>query len=203
MGKFACSAGEINRLIDRAKKDSLGERTQYRDRFVGLRSRQMQELEEIFFYLLRTVNTSGELGTIANWEQHNMTFFVLIPGMEIEKILHEKLPENCWPSRKVLERQRVIVPTLRNALRKGEDLHIRAILPSGEIRSARLCWRQLGRGKFMSRDLTHVARGVWEATIAGREVADDLEYFLEVRTPQDTLRYPVEAPERNQTVVVY
>jgi hypothetical protein len=202
-GKFACSAGEINRLIEKVKKDSLGERSQYRQGFVDLRTRQMHELEEVIQCLLRTVSTNGELGTLANWQQHIMTFFVFIPGHEIDKLLNQPLPDSCWPSRKNLEQERIIVPTVRTAVRRGEDVRVKAILPAGSIKSARLFWRSLSAKKFMQAELTHINRAVWEGAIRAKDIADDLEYYLEVKTSKGTTRFPSGAPERNQTVVVY
>jgi hypothetical protein len=203
VGRLACSAGEINRLIEQVKKDSLGDRSRYGRPFADLRTRQMQELEEVFYYLLRTVNTKGEMGTIANWQQHNMTFFVFMPGHEIEKLIGQKLPESCWPSRHVLEQERIIVPTVRTALSVGEDLYIKAILPTGPIQSAKIFWRPLGGKGFAAQEMTHIGRAVWEVTVPGTRITDDLEYFIEVRTPTRTVCYPAGAPGRNQTVVVY
>jgi hypothetical protein len=202
-GRFACTAGEISRLIEKAKKDSLSDRSMYRQPFVDLRTRQMQELEEVFLCLLRTVNTKGELGTVANWQQHIMTFFVFAPGHEIEKLIHQPLPETCWPSRKSLDQQRIIVPTVRTSVRTGEDLRVKAILPGGVIHSARLFWKHLADKQFKSDDLRHVNRAVWEGTIRAGEFTDDLEYYLEIKTPREIVRYPAGAPGRNQTVVVY
>jgi hypothetical protein len=203
VGKFACSAGEINRMIVAVKRDSLGDPRGYRGRFIEIRTRQMQELEEVFRWLLGTVRTKGELGTLANWQQHNMVFFVTMPGREIERIMGEKLPERCWPSRTVLPREGIVVPTVRTALRVGEDLRIRAILPSGATGPARLRWRRLSGGEFATRQLSHVDRAVWEVTLRGDEITDDLEYFVEVQTSQGVAHFPAGAPERNQSVVIY
>ncbi len=203
VGKFASSAGEINRLIELGKKDSAADRSRYRQSFVDLRTRQMRELEDVFAYLLLTVSTKGEMGTVANWQQHNVTFFVIMPGREIEKLLGQELPESCWPSRNLLVQERIIVPTVRTALRKGEDLSIKAILPAGTIQSARLHWRPLGGKVFAERTMTHINRAVWGTTVPGREITDDIEYYIEVKTPTRSLCHPAGAPGRNQTVVVY
>ena len=203
VGKFACSAGEVNRLLAQARKDSLGVRAAHLPEFVKLRTRQMQELEEVFQTLLRTVNTNGELGTVANWQQHNLTFFVTMPGHEIERLLGQTLPESCWPSSRVLEQERIIVPTVRTLIRKGEDLQVRALLPWGEIKSAKLCWKPLGAREYAVRDLEHVNRSVWQGTIRAGEIGDDLEYYLEATTPKGIVRFPAGAPRTGQTVVVY
>jgi hypothetical protein len=202
-GKFACSAGEINRLIAGVKRDSLGDARGYRGRIIEVRTRQMQELEEVFRWLLGTVRTKGELGTIANWQQHIVVFSVTIPGREIEKLLGEKLPECCWPSGNVLPREGIIIPTVRTAQRVGEDLRIRAILPSAVMGPAHIRWRRMSGGEFATRPLAHRGGAVWEVTIRGDEITDDLEYFIDVRTPQGIAHFPAGAPGRNQSVVIY
>ncbi len=95
------------------------------------------------------------------------------------------------------------MPTVRTALRKGEDLSIKAILPAGTIQSARLHWRPLGGKVFAERTMTHINRAVWGTTVPGREITDDIEYYIEVKTPARSLCHPAGAPGRNQTVVVY
>jgi len=202
-GRFACTTGEIFRLIDKAKKDSLAPPTAYRQLFVDLRTRQMQELGDVLLFLLRTVSSNGELGTIANWQQHIMTLTVYMPGRTIDSLLGQPLPEDCWPSQTPLYDERIIVPTVRTSLRKGEDLQLKVIVPARDIRSARIFRKTLTSEQAVAGDLLHVNRAVWQATIPGTEITDDFEYYLEVTTPQGILRYPAGAPARNNTVVVY
>jgi len=113
------------------------------------------------------------------------------------------LPERCWPSRTVLPRKGIVVSTVRTALRVGEDLRIRAILPSGVTGPARLRWRRMSGGEYSARPLSRLGRAVWEVTLRGDEITDDLEYFVEVQTSQGIVRFPTGAPERNQSVVIY
>jgi hypothetical protein len=202
-GRFACTTGEIFRLIDKAKKDSLAPPTAYRQLFVDLRTRQMQELGDVLLFLLRTVSSNGELGTIANWQQHIMTLTVYMPGRTIDSLLGQPLPEECWPSQTPLYDERIIVPTVRTSLRKGEDLRLKLIVPARDIRSARIFRKTFSSQQVVSGDLIHVNRAVWQATIPGTEITDDFEYYLEVTTPLGVLRYPAGAPARNITVVVY
>ncbi|MGZ3471669.1 MAG: hypothetical protein ACXWO1_19015, partial [Isosphaeraceae bacterium] len=50
-------------------------------------------------YLLATVTTPGELGTVANWQQHNMPDLVFKPGQELAAALGSDLPADALPSR--------------------------------------------------------------------------------------------------------
>jgi len=202
-GRFACTTGEILRLIDKVRKDSLAGPEAHRQSFIDLRKRQMQELEEVLLFLLRTVSSNGELGTIANWQQHIMTLSVYMPGRTIDSLLGQPLPDQCWPSRTPVYDERIIVPTVRTSLRKGEDLHLKVIVPAADILSARLFRKAFTSQHADSSDLVHVNRAVWQATVPGAEIRDDFEYYLEVTTPRKILKYPAGAPGRNATIVVY
>jgi hypothetical protein len=202
-GRFACTTGQILRLIDTAKKDSLAGPAAYRQSFIDLRARQMQELEEVLLFLLHTVSSNGELGTMANWQQHIMTLSVYMPGRTIDSLLGQPLPDKCWPSRTPVYDERIIVPTVRTSLNKGEDFRLKVIVPAREIHTARLFLKTFASQRADSSDLVHVNRAVWQARIPGAEITEDFEYYLEVTTPNGILRYPAGAPDRNSTVVVY
>jgi hypothetical protein len=154
-------------------------------------------------FLLPTVTTNGELGTIANWQQHVMTLTVTIPGREIERLLNTTLPAECWPAAISLHQNRIIVPTVRTSLRRNENLRLKVILPHGELRSARLFWRMLGEKTFRSDPLVHINRAVWRAGIQGMDIRDDIEYYIETTTADGVQRFPASAPDRNATIVVY
>ena len=202
-GKFACSTGEINRLITAEKKDSAGNRIELIKSFTDIRTRQIDEFEEIIFYLLKTINTPGELGTMANWQQHNYTYYIYIPGKEYEKMTKKELQVGCWPSDKNLDINRIIVPTLRTTLRKGEDLKLKVIIPGDKVRSAKLYWKLMGKTNYFQIELKNLNRSVWLADIPSQSINDDFEYYIEVKSSSGDMKFPATHPERNQTVVVY
>jgi hypothetical protein len=140
---------------------------------------------EVYAHLLATVSTPGELGTVANWEQH------ALPALKID------LPKNyAGPAR-------IIVPTQRTSLAAGETLDLRVILlAAGPPREAAVCVRPLGTGEFARAPLAHVARGVYAARISPKD-GEDFEYYIEVLPAQGAaVRWPAAAPALNQTVVV-
>jgi len=202
-GKFACTAGEINRLFAVARKDSSDNRTKHKPALLSLRERQMNELEDVFRHLMNTVSTRGELGTVANWQQHVLMSAVVIPGHDIERLLGESMPASCWPQQKRLSVDHVIVPTVRSVLRKGEDLRLTVILPLEGIQSARVLWKPLTGKEFMQQDLRHVNRAVWKVIVPASELRDDIEYCIEVKTAEKAHWYPAGAPERKSIVVIY
>lgn len=202
-GKFACLTGEINRLIDAVKKDSSINRTESLKRFTDLRISQIKEFEEVISYLLKTIYTTGELGTLANWQQHNYAYYIYMTGKEFEKIIGKELPASCWPSDKILDINRIIIPTLRTTLRRNENFRIKVLIPVNDLKSAKLFWKPLGRNNFNQTDLQNVNRSVWMAEIASQSITGDFEYYIEVKSSAGSIRFPSTHPVNNQTVVVY
>jgi hypothetical protein len=203
IGKFACSTGEINRIVKTVKSDSIADKTELIKSFTDLRAVQIDEFKEIISYLVRTIYTTGELGTMTNWQQHNYTQLIYIPGKEFEKITGQKLPASCWPSNKDLNINRIIVPTLRTTLKKGEDLKLKIIITDDNVRSAILYWRPIGKSRYFNIELKNVNRWVWFVSLPAHNLAEDFEYYIEVKSLSGTMIFPSSYPERDQTVVVY
>ena len=140
---------------------------------------------------------------MANWQQHNYTHYLYIPGKEFEKLTGQKLPSNCWPSDKILTTNRIIVPTLRTTLRKNEGFKLKVIIPVVEVRSAKLYWKPVGKNSFNQTDLKNLNRSVWLAVIPVHSITDDFEYYIEVKSSSGSLKFPATHPDCNQTVVVF
>ena len=152
---------------------------------------------------MKTINTTGELGTMANWQQHNYTQCLFIPGKEFEKIIKQRLPASCWPSGKDLNINRLIVPTVRTTLRKGEDLKLKVIITGDSVSSAKLFWKPIGNSEYSRIDLKNTCRSVWQVSIPAKNIPEDFEYFIEARSLSGIMKFPATHPERDQTVVVY
>jgi hypothetical protein len=77
-------------------------------------------------------------------------------------------------------------------------------LSAQPVREARMRWRRIGEGNFGDVALRHVAGGVYGATFpAGSTEGNTLEYYIEVvAAGGEIARYPVTAPQLNQTVVI-
>lgn len=157
-------------------------------------------------YLLATVTTPGELGTVANWQQHNMPDLVFKPGQELAAALGSDLPADALPSRDYQGEPRIFVPVVRTGFVAGEPLLLTVMIlglgpqPSGGV----LFWRKLGEqgSAFTEIPLSHVARGVWTVTLPPAATRADFEYLVQVTTGKNQLlHFPATAPEMNQTVV--
>jgi hypothetical protein len=202
-GKFACSVGEINRLMAAAKKEQGTDQTKIIRSFTEIRERQINQFEEIISFLLKTIGTTGELGTMANWQQHNYTYYIYIPGKEFEKLTGKPLPATCWPSDKNLTVNRIIVTTLRTSLRKNEDFKLKVIITGEKPESALLYWREIGKISFTQCTLKNINRAVWQAEIPFQAIHNDFEYYIKTVQGSGSSTFPATYPDNYQTVIVY
>jgi hypothetical protein len=116
----------------------------------------------------------------------------------------KRLPDECWPTDRLLDVRRMIIPTVRNTLRKGESLNLEALFygPSPERVSVK--WRKLGRGEFHKLDFKHVARNVYSVSVPAGKIPEDFEYCVEASGKAAGRHlFPPTAPGMYQTVVVF
>lgn len=178
-----------------ASKTALAEST-----LIPLRVGLVECLKTVFAHLLATVSTPGELGTVANWEQHLIPAVILSPNEELRRVLGRDLPAAAQPGGRFEGSPRLIVPAARTLLANGEPLSLRVIILAGEVpAAASFNWRPLGVGGYQAVGLKKVSRGVYQAVCP--ETISDIEYYLRVRIGDKEYFYPATAPEVNQTVV--
>ena len=64
-------------------------------------------------------------------------------------------------------------------------------------------WKSLGDENFRIEPLVHINRGVYQISIpANRHDNKDFEFYVEMQTKNDILRYPPTAPELNSSIGV-
>jgi len=189
-----------------ALKDQTRRREEARKSLLPVRVELVRKTEEVHLYLLSTVSTTGGMGTVMNLEEHILPDLIEKPGRRLSELLGAPLPAEADLRSGYSGPSRIIVPTLRSSIGKGERLKLKVIiLDSGKPRTARLLWRgRFGRGPFQAVPLKHVARGVYTATFPEAATrSPELEYYIEVEDSKGTiLRFPAASPELNQTVVV-
>ena len=201
-----CTWGAFNQAMAKAKAgpDADAQKRLARELALPLRRQLVEQVRELYEHLLATVSTTGELGTVANWDQHNLPGLLTKPGEELAKLLGEPLPADAQPAKDYHGPLRVIVPTVRSSLGVGESLRLKAlILAERAPTDVALHWRKLGTGAFQKVPLIHIARGVYSVELPAAAAADaDLEYYLEaVAGRQARALWPPTAPALNQTVV--
>ncbi len=189
----------------KAEEDPAARKQLARQTALPLRVELLQAVGEVYQYLLATISNPGELGTIANWEQHLLPGLLETPGKELAELLGEDLPADAQPSRAYCGTLRVIVPTVRSSIAAGEALELKVIiLAERPPREATLYSRSLGEGTFAHTKLTHLARGVYSATLpVPGEDKTGLEYYIKVVPRKGRpVYFPATAPAMNQTLVV-
>jgi hypothetical protein len=203
VARFNCLWAVYNEALEKANssKDDQAKKALLEAEALPVRAEMAGALREIFALLLATVSNTGELGTIANWEQHLLPGAWERPEAELMTMLRGKLPPEVVLSRAYDGPPRIVVPAVRTSLEAGEALSIKAmVLSKGKPESVELRWREMGRGEFRSAPLENLARGVYRLTLPAPAAA--IEYFLEVEADGQAVRFPASAPEKNQTVII-
>jgi hypothetical protein len=96
-----CLWAEYNRAWEKIKveKDIAAQKRLAREAALPLRQKLVRQLGVVYEHLLATVSTPGELGSVANWNQHILPSLLIKPGEELAKVLGEPLPVDAQPSR--------------------------------------------------------------------------------------------------------
>ncbi len=193
-GRFEAAMKKI-----RAEKDPTAQRKLAHELALPIRKELLAAFAELQRYLLATVSNSGELGTVANWQQQTLPVLLTTPGRELSKLIGQDLPVDAVPSKHYVGKPRLFVPEVRTSLLSGEPLNLKVVILGGLPKHAALHWRPLGRGEYAQVPLTHVARGVYSLALGAKDTKADFEYYVEATIAGQPLRFP---PAINQTVVI-
>ena len=207
VGRIGCMRGRLDRLVKQMDAEQEPEKKKRfaRQRVLPVRLAMARQWEKLITLQLAVTDTPGALGSIANLEQHVRRQNHLLDAHDekLSSALGGDLPKEVHPAGRYFGTPRLIVPTRRSRAAAGEQLNLRVIvLDNDRPQSATLRWRPMGRGEFQKINLTHVARGVYTATLPPAE-GEAIEYYVEATTADGTaLRWPATAPEICRTVVV-
>jgi hypothetical protein len=204
LAETACLRGELDREMAAlaAERDPLRRRT-LAEGALRVRLGLARSWERMMGFQVAAADTPGELGTLANLEQHsrvNMEF-ISTHDAALAKALGRALPTSVEPSRDYAGPPRLFVSTVRTLAGKGESLSLRiVILGGGPAVRATLCCRKMGTGAYRQLPVSHVARAIYAAVLP--PVGQDLEYYVRAETAGGTeLVWPRTAPLLAQTVV--
>ncbi len=179
-----------------------------RETALPLRKRLVGIVAEVYEHLLPTVSNAGEMGTVANWDQHILPSLLTQPGKELAQILGEELPPDAVLSKEYQGSPHLFVPTVRTSVQTGETLKLKVIfLDKKPPRETAIYWRPMGSGDYEKVPLTHVARGVYSVGFPPRSAREAdpraFEYYVQVTAANgEVVHFPATAPDINQTVVV-
>jgi hypothetical protein len=204
IGRVRCAWCEYDKTIAavRAEKDIAAQKKLARETALPVRVKLIEAFARLYCDLLATVSTPGEMGNVANWSMQTLPVVLQKPGEELAKILGEDLPPEAMPSMKYTGVPRLFVPTVRTGIAAGDPLKVKAILLGLEPKDVDLYWRPLGEGEFNPVAMQRLARGGYVVTLPADELTGDFEYYVEAKDAKTTIRFPVTAPERNQSVIV-
>ena len=188
-----------------AQKEPNARSTAAREKALPARKELVQAVGEVYAWLLATVSNTGEMGTIANWQQHNMPAMLGRPGEALAKAIGEPLPADAIPGTAYAGPPRLFVPEVRTSLSHAEDLALRVtVLDKITPNRVTVFWRPIGTAEYKAVSLSHVGRGVWTGRLpTAAQGATVVEYYVESPGSEGkAMRWPATAPRLNQTVVV-
>ncbi len=205
MARSRCLLAEIGKSIGRvdAIKAVAEKKRHVRGETMPLLVALNQNTAAACTFLLNSVVDLGGMQTVIDLEARTGLFGLDGAVARVEKLLGEKLPEDCYPSMSYQGKSRIIVPTVRSILERNEPLRVQVIIMAQQaVEKATLHWRPLGGGDYQTVPLRHLARGVYTVMLPGGQ--SDFEYHIQAETAGGkSLLWPATAPDRNQTVVVW
>ena len=207
LGELGCTRGALDRIVAHIEGEpDAAERARLaRDEALPVRLALARQWEEMTTHLLAAASTAGDLGTIANLEQHTRrtNHFLDAHDAKLGDWLGAPLPPAVSPRRDYTGPPRIVVPTVRSVITAGEALQLQVIVLDRALPAdVTLRWRVLGDATDREVRATHVARGVYTLTLPPAR-GDVLVYAIRVQTTDGrTLHWPATAPHRGQTVTV-
>jgi hypothetical protein len=206
MAELGCTRGAFDRQVARIQSaPDLAEKRALATKALDARLRLARLWESLLALQVSITDTPGELGTLANLEQHNRQHEAFLSRHDtvLTEALGDPLPPEAEPSRHYTGPARLTVLTVRSQAEPGEALELPVVVLDPQekpFERLALCWRPLGSGPFEERPLTAIAGAIYRATLPPSDA--DLEYYLEARTADGrTLVWPPTTPLINQTVV--
>jgi len=188
-----------------AQKDVDARKKMAREKALPARKTLVEAVGEVYRWLLVTVSNTGEMGTIANWQQHNMPPMLDRPAEALAKTLGEPLPAYAMPGSIYTGPPRLFVPEVRTSIARGENLSLRVVVLDATAPSrVTVHWRPIGTREFETVSLSRAGRGVWTGRLpTAARGATTSEYYIEAPTSEGKeMHWPATAPSVNQTVVV-
>lgn len=204
VARFRCLWDQFNQTIEKIESEE-DEETRSKlawEWALPQRIEMSASLRKIFGHLLDTVSNTGELGTIANWEQHILPDAWEKGGEQFKELIGTGLPAEAELGVTYEGEPRIVVPAVRTSLEAGEELSLKCIILSrGAPEKADFYWRKMGKGKFQSLPLWRASRGVYNVTLPTQ--GTDIEYYIKAKVDGAEVVYPPTAPRLNQTIVVF
>lgn len=205
--KLRCVWTGLNRAIDASASapDPQTRNRRTRDEAIPRMMELARALGEVYRFLLATVSTKGELGTVANWEQHIRPELLDKTGKRLEELLGAPLPADARPQTVYDGALKLIVLPSPSHMDLGEAVELKAlVLSASSVQSVTLWWRPMGRGAYRSIRAEHKARGVYRfKLLSSLARGEDIEFHVKAVTADGhKAAWPPGSPALDQTVAV-
>jgi hypothetical protein len=206
IGKAGCPRGLLGNILTQLKNTTNEtEKVNLKAKLLETRIQLSRDWEDLMTALLETVCTPGEMGNVANLEQHNRNTlqFVTKYDAEIEKLIKNKLPDDVILRKEYQGKSRMIVPIIRTLVSKEEKLYLKVIiLDQAENHQPEVHFRIIGKGEYQKQKLEKINKNIYETIIKDLH-QEGLEYYIQVTLSDGkTAIWPATAPEINQTVLI-
>eukprot|EP00118_Oscarella_pearsei_P019329 m.204509 g.204509 ORF g.204509 m.204509 type:complete len:965 (+) comp39649_c0_seq9:56-2950(+) len=175
-----CIWGQYNVAIEKVEKekDPSVRQKMAETLALPLRVQLVKNATQMMSYLLQTVSSTGEMGTIMNVLSHSLVHAIEEPAAQLESYLGRSLTGEAVPSKVYLGPTKLIVPTVRTVISKGENFTIVAIVLSPlTVQDVVLYWRPMtgGNGSYSPKSFNHLKRNVFEVNLS---LEADTEYYV-------------------------
>lgn len=203
MGYLSCLRGELDNYmkqlpsVDRPEQDIF-----IKEKIIPVRVELSRQWEKMMGYLIKTVSTTGELGTVINLESQTRKTYSFLSkyDLEIETALKSTLPSEIRLSAQYTSEPRMFVLNERLVLQKGEPYVLQMnVLGHDKITKAPVFkYRELGQKRFREKRMIRKSEVVFE--VSAPELKDKtIEYYIEAEFEGEKLCYPSTAPILNRT----
>lgn len=197
-GNVGCILADMERLNGQiGKAKSKEEKIKLANELIAKRNEVAKTWEKMGDCLMQTVSTNGEMGTIANLEQHNLGSLNQIH--QYDKVLTELLGDipEIKMSTAYKGETRIVMPTRQTIIKQGESLVTKVrILSSQKIASVKVFYKALNEKNYTEKALKNVNRNVYQLEITPKEYnQNSFTYYVEVKTGTKTVRSPQSEPE--------
>ncbi len=200
-GKLACTLGLYKNAVKTLDKTEQGQKNSFaNEKLLPILRQEVDNLSDIFKYLISTVTTWGEFGNVTNWQQHVIPHQIQPQINQIVKLTGDSSWVTDLFPKSMKEVNKIIVPSPQTMIQKGKDYTVKVVTYNLNPKEAILYWRILGQKDFQKSDLTKTTDNYLLATIPASQISDDFEYYITVADAKEYF-FPASAPRVNFAVV--
>jgi len=194
MGLFKNAVKTLDKT-DQSQKSNFAN-----EKLLPILRQEVDNLNDIFKYLISSVTTWGEIGNVTNWQQHVIPHQIQPQINQIVKLIGDSSWVTDLYPKSLNEVNKIIVPSPQTMIQKGKDYTVKVVTFNLKPQKAILYWRILGQKEFQKSDLIKTSDNYLLATIPSYQISDDFEYYISVADGKEYF-FPASSPQINFAVV--